>query len=112
MPSEVPTASEVCGRTVEELERELALARAALTGAERREAATAEVLRVISSSPANLQTVFDTIVRSAARLCNGLFSALFQFDGELIHQVAQCNYSPDALEVARRTFPAHPTRDL
>jgi GAF domain-containing protein len=110
MPSEVSTASAVRGRTVEELERELALARTELTGAERREAATAEVLRVISNSPTDVQPVFDTIVRSAARLCDGLFSALFQFDGELIHQVAQQNYNPQATEEVRRAYPRLPSR--
>ena len=36
------------------------------------------------------------------RLCDGLFSALFQFDGELLHQVAQHNFTPEALEEVRR----------
>src|SRR5262245_40445849 len=89
--------------TVEELRRELAEAR-------RREAATAEVLRVISTSAADVQPVFDTIVRSAVTLCNGGFSGLFQFDGELVHLVAQHNWSPEALEEAIRIFPAPPNR--
>jgi signal transduction histidine kinase len=45
-------------------------------------------------------------------LCDGLFSALYKFDGELIHFVAQHNYTPDALEAAHRVFPARPTRAL
>ena len=72
--------------------------------------ATSEILRVISSSPTDVQPVFDTIVRSAVRLCDGLFSALFQFDGELIHQVAQHNFTPEALEEVHRVYPARPTR--
>ena len=56
--------------------------------------------------------LFDTIVRSAVRLCDGLFSALYQFDGELIHLVAQHNYTPEALEAAHRVYPAPPTRAL
>src|SRR5260370_15535372 len=52
------------------------------------------------------------MVRSAVRLCDGLFSALYQFDGELIHQGAQHNYTPEALEEARRIFPARPSRAL
>ena len=71
--------------------------------------ATGEILGVISSSPTDVQPVFDTIVRSAVRLCDGLFSALYHFDGELIHQEAQHNYSDDALEEVRRIFPARPT---
>jgi two-component system, NtrC family, sensor kinase len=75
-------------------------------------AATAEILRVISRSQTDVQPVFDAIAASAVRLCDGLFSALFRFDGELMHQVAQHNYTPEALEAARRVFPARPTRAL
>src|SRR5215471_7628841 len=60
------------GRRIDELERELSQARL-------RETATAEILRVISHSKADAQPVFDTIVRSALKLCDGLFSSLFQF---------------------------------
>ena len=72
--------------------------------------ATREILRVISSSPTGVQPVFDTIVRSVVRLCEGLFSALFRFDGELIHQVAQHNFTPEGLEEVRRLYPARPSR--
>jgi len=74
--------------------------------------ATSEILRVISQSPTDVQPVFDTIVRTAVRLCDGLFSALYQFDGELIHLVAQHNFTPEALVEAHRVFPARPTRAL
>ena len=74
--------------------------------------ATAEILRVISSSPTDVQPVFDAIVRSAVRLCDGLFGAVLQFDGELLHRVAQHNYTPEALEASDRVFPARPTRAL
>jgi GAF domain-containing protein len=79
-----------------------------LTEALEQQTATAEILRVISRSQTDVQPVFDTIVRSAVNLCDGLFSALFQYDGELIHQVAQHNYTPEALEEARRAYPMRP----
>ena len=66
MQSDVSTAGadQDRGRTVEELERELA-------EAHRREAATAEILRVISQARRPMsQPVFDTIVESAVRLCD------------------------------------------
>src|SRR5262249_17452610 len=72
--------------------------------------ATAEILRVISRSQTDVQPVFDTIVRSAVTLCDGLFGTLLQFDGELLHHVAHHNYTPEALETTQRTFPARPTR--
>jgi GAF domain-containing protein/anti-sigma regulatory factor (Ser/Thr protein kinase) len=83
-----------------------------LEGRNRDLTATAEILRVISSSPTDAQPVFETIVSSAVRLCDGLFSALYKFDGELIHFVAHHNYTPEALEAAHRVFPARPTRAL
>ena len=83
-----------------------------LTVALEQQTATSEILRVISSSPTDVQPVFDTIVSSAVRLCDGLFSALFQFDGDLLHQVAQHNYTPEALEAAHRVYPARPTRAM
>ena len=50
--------------------------------------ATAEILRVISSSPTDVQPVFDTIVNSAPRLCGARFCLLYRFDGERLHLVA------------------------
>src|SRR4029077_3298254 len=54
--------------------------------------------------------VFDTIVRSAVRLCDGLFSGLLKVDGALLHYAAHRNFAPEALEEVRRVFPARPSR--
>ena len=51
--------------------------------------ATAEILRVISSSPTDVQPVFDTIAERAARLCDANFGFVFTFDGELITPAKQ-----------------------
>jgi GAF domain-containing protein len=97
---------------LEEKNRALTEAHAQVTEALDQQTATSEILRVISSSPTDVQPVFDTIVSSAVRLCDGLYSALHPFDGELIHLVAQHNFTPEALEAAHRIFPARPTRAL
>jgi GAF domain-containing protein len=83
-----------------------------LTTALEQQTATAEILRVISRSQTDVQPVFDTIVRSAVKLCDGLFSALYQFDGELLHHVVHHNYTPEALEASDRVYPARPSRAL
>src|SRR5262249_23491592 len=80
-------------RLAESLERE-AEGRKREAVAKEQLAATAEILRVISRSQTDVQAVSAAIAASAVRLCDGLFSALFRFDGELIHQVAQHNYPP------------------
>jgi len=79
-----------------------------LTTALDTQTATADILRVISGSRTDVQPVFDAIVLNAVRLCDGLFSALWQYDGELVHQVAQHNYTPEAREAAQRVFPTPP----
>ena len=86
-------------------------AHAQVSEALERQTATSEILRVISRSQTDVQPVFDTIVQSAVRLCAGLFGALFQFDGELLHMVAHHNYTPEALETAHQIYPARPSRD-
>ena len=89
------------GRTVEELERELA-------DAHRREAATAEVLRIISRSPTDVQPVFETIAESATLLCDGLYSVVFRFDGEMITVAADSCGSPQTSAFIRSAYPAPP----
>jgi GAF domain-containing protein len=100
-------------RLFEELQEKnqaLTEAHAQVTEALEQQTATSEILRVISSSPTDVQPVFDTIVASATRLCSGLFSAVYRYDGELIHLVAHHNFSPTALAAARQTFPMPPSR--
>ena len=60
-----------------------------------RQTATAEILSVISSSPTDVQPVFDAIVRSAAPLCNGLHAVFYRYDGALQHLVANNNNDDD-----------------
>ena len=45
------------------------------------QAATAEVLRIISSSPGNLDTVLETILANATRLCEANFGVLLLYEG-------------------------------
>ena len=92
--------------------KELEVRNRDLTEALDQQTATGEILRVISSSPTDVQPVFDTIVQSAVRLCNGVFSALFRYDGELITQVAQHNFTAEGLEHVRRLYPTRPSREL
>src|SRR5262249_6780840 len=90
--------------------RELETRNRDLTDALARQTATSEILGVISSSPTDVQPVFDSIVESAARLCDGAFSSLHTMDGELMHLVAAHNWTPAAFEAAHRIWPVRPAR--
>jgi GAF domain-containing protein len=83
-----------------------------LTEALEQQTATAEILRVISRSQTDVQPVFEAIVRSAVRLCDGTYCGLFRFDGELIHQVAEHNFTPEAVGLVRQIFPAPLSRQV
>lgn len=58
------------------------------------QAATSEVLRVISSSPGNLEPVFETILANATRLCEAKFGTLYLYDGDAFRAVAFHNAPP------------------
>src|SRR4029450_8593210 len=59
-----------------------------LTAALDTQTATSEILRVISSSPTDLQPVFDAIVRSAQQLLGARTTSVFRRLGEEIHLAA------------------------
>src|SRR5262249_56003652 len=90
--------------------RELEARNTDLTESLEQQTATSEILRVISSSPTDVQPVFEAIVQSAERLCGGQFSVLCLFDGELVHFVAHHNLGPQALPEPHRIWPPRPPR--
>jgi signal transduction histidine kinase/putative methionine-R-sulfoxide reductase with GAF domain len=75
-------------RRIQELTKELSRARGELAEAQDQQAATVEILRVISSSPTDLQPVFAVIAGSAARLCDAYDAVIRQVDGEVLRLVA------------------------
>jgi two-component system NtrC family sensor kinase len=77
----------------------------ALTESLEQQTATAEILRVISSSPTDVQPVFDTIVQSAVRLCGARHSNLYRVDGDRLELMAYHNFTAEALEEFGHVYP-------
>ena len=73
-----------------------------LSEAFEQQAATSEVLKVISSSASDLQPVFDTMAENAVRLCEAERAYIFRFDGELLRAVATYNVGPENREFVNR----------
>ncbi|MGB7078390.1 MAG: GAF domain-containing protein [Xanthobacteraceae bacterium] len=63
--------------------------------------ATADVLRVISSSPGDLQPVFDAILKNATRICHAKFGQLYLAEKGVYRAGAMYNVPPDYLEFRR-----------
>jgi signal transduction histidine kinase len=91
------------GSRVQDLEKRLAEALDQQTAA-------SEILRVISSSPTDVQPVFDAIVLNASQLCGGEYAIVIRYDGEMMHLAAQHNPRPGAAEPVARLFPRAPAR--
>jgi signal transduction histidine kinase len=82
--------------------RELAEARGHLSEALEQQTATAEVLRVISSSRGELEPVFQAILENATRICDAKFGILFLSTGDGFHTAAMQNAPPALVEARRR----------
>jgi GAF domain-containing protein len=72
-----------------------------LSEALEQQTATSEVLRVISSSPGELEPVFDAMLQNAVRICEAKFGVMFRFDGDAAYAVAMLNLPPALDEYLR-----------
>ncbi|MGH7809642.1 MAG: ATP-binding protein, partial [Candidatus Binatia bacterium] len=79
------------------LEQKVEVRTRELTESLEQQTATSEILGVISSSPTDVQPVFDAILADALRICEAHYGAIFRFDGEAFHHAATANVSPELL---------------
>src|SRR6266516_5604481 len=82
-----------------------------LSEALEQQTATSEILGVISSSPGDLEPVFQAMLANATRLCEANFGSLYLYEGDAFRITAMHN-APPAYEEVRRREPvmdhAHP----
>src|SRR5205814_6611648 len=64
-----------------------------LTESLEQQTATSEVLNVISSSPGELEPVFQTMLENATQICQAKFGLMLRYDGKSFHTVAQLHAS-------------------
>ena len=88
--------------------RELAEARDHLAEALEQQSATSDVLRVISSSPGELEPVFNAMLENALRICDAEFGTMFRYDGTLLLLAASVAAPPALAEFQRQRGPFLP----
>jgi class 3 adenylate cyclase/putative methionine-R-sulfoxide reductase with GAF domain len=85
-----------------------------LDEAREQQAATLQVLSIISSSPVDLEPVFQAILANATRFCSAKFGILNLYDGEAVRYVASYNVPPKYAEMRlrERSWRPHPRSGL
>lgn len=96
---------------VQDLEKRLAEAVKREAEAREQQAATSEILRVISGSPTDEQPVFDAIVRSARRLCDASFSVVILTRGGQQILAAVDGLDPAETAAVLAAYPSPVDRD-
>ena len=70
--------------------------------------ATADVLRVISTSPGDLEPVFQAMLENATRICEAKFGTLFRHDGNAFHVAAEVDTPPEYARFLKERGSFHP----
>jgi PAS domain S-box-containing protein len=96
-----------------DLKKENAALRRELTEALQRQTAASEVLQVISSTPGELEPVFQSMLENATRVCGAKFGTMHLVEGDTVSRVALYNVPPAYAEaLGMRTFRPHPEGGL
>jgi two-component system NtrC family sensor kinase len=97
-----PTAARPASSTLADLQEQVSALTRELAEAREQQTATAEVLRVISSSSGALEPVFQAILENATRISDAKFGVLYLWEGEGQYRVAALHGAPPRLAKERR----------
>ena len=92
-----------------DLERRLAHVERQLTEALERQAATAEVLKVISSSPGELEPVFQAMLQHSVTICEARFGQMYLREGSRVRMVAHLGVPAALVDHDQRRGAFQPT---
>ena len=98
-------ASETASSSAPLQDAEVARLTRELNEALEQQTATSEVLQVISSSPGDLEPVFQAMLENATHICEAKFGVVFSFDGNEFHFEAQVGTPPEFAEYLNRARP-------
>src|ERR1043166_494861 len=91
-------ASRAKGRSASDPSKDLKEAR-------EQQAATAEILKIIASSPSDVQPVFEAIAERSNRLVEGLTAAVYSLVDDTLHLMAFTRNSPAADAAVKASYP-------
>src|SRR6266568_339846 len=106
-----PTAARQSNSTLADLQEQVGALTRELAEAREQQTAASEVLRVISSSPGDLEPVFQAMLANATRLCEAKFGTLYTYDGNGFHAAAFHNAPPAYVEARKREPVINPLPD-
>lgn len=104
--SKRPAAKRRAPDSVTNPEKIIATLRGELRQALERQKATSDILNVINRSAFELQSVLDTIVQTASRLCDAEYALIYKREGDEYRVAATTNTAPDFVSYAT----SHPIR--
>jgi hypothetical protein len=106
--NDTPTAARLTSSALAYLQEQVSALTRELAESREQQAATSEVLQVISSSPTDTQPVFESIVQSGLKLFPGALVSVALRYGDMINAAAVAAPDPARVEAWRRTISRTP----
>ena len=103
--NDAPTAAHPASSTLADLQEQVSALTRELAAAREQQTATAEVLKAISSSPRELDGVFQAMLENATRICEAKFGSMYLFEGGNAFRFVAAHNAPPAFVKARARDP-------